>query len=708
MGDENPIRILGDYSKPSHEGYRNTIELPVGKNMVPLRSDTIRLVQNGCSFHGLRSEDPNQHLKDFLKLVDLLDLDGENRERTRLRLFQFSLRDQASNWLERLPAGSITTWEDLTTRFLAQFFPPGRTVKLRNDILMFQQHHGEYLSKAWTHFKDLLQKVPHHGIELWLQVQIFYDHVNPVTRRTIDQTTSSKLRDHNAKESWALLEDLALYDNESWNDPRDFAKPVKIIALPQDVPSISDCRLIELENQVQRLMEAHLALTQPTQVNKITTPYEIYSGPHDTQYCMENPKQAFVDYASSRTNEAGGLVFDFMASQDARLSKFEANFKQQQSEMTNKIDSVLKAITDRIEGTLPSDSVRNPKLSTTLVLSARSYPTIDPQCSSHPSNSINAIKAHFKEATISQTSLRQPEIETKPPQLEELKPTLEDEFQDLHLNVPVLEILAHTPIYNAILDKYVKSLELGKTDQHLSKEKYLRKWKTPDYSLYLLNIRLLEETNHIFKLANGTKSCPVRIVKDVEVHIGKLKLLNDFYVIDMKKDLETPLLVGRGFLATANAIIDCRMAKIAVGEGITRSIFGVKGVDLDGVGAQTPYYARNDFLDCHLPGEWEISRDAELNPFKDTLVFRRMEEFLGAIPINLKCNMWESDDLIKKLINWDKPPKNRDVAWHTKIRPIDPDGEEFTKTLQLILTTRKLSERKSPREIIDLDHFYDT
>ncbi|GJU71129.1 MAK10-like protein [Tanacetum coccineum] len=45
MGDENPIRTLGDYSKPSHEGYRITIELPIGNNMVPLRSDTIRLAQ---------------------------------------------------------------------------------------------------------------------------------------------------------------------------------------------------------------------------------------------------------------------------------------------------------------------------------------------------------------------------------------------------------------------------------------------------------------------------------------------------------------------------------------------------------------------------------------------------------------------------------------------------------------------------------------
>ncbi|GKF38861.1 zinc finger, CCHC-type containing protein [Tanacetum coccineum] len=166
MGDENLICTLGDYSKPNHEGYRNTIELSVRNNVVPLRSDTIRLVQNGCSFHRLRSEDLNQHLKDFLKLVDSLDLDGDNRERTRLHLYQFSICDQASNWLERLPAGSITTWEDLTTRFLAQLFPPGRTAKLRNNIMMFQQHHGESLSKAWTHFKDLLQKVPHHGIDL--------------------------------------------------------------------------------------------------------------------------------------------------------------------------------------------------------------------------------------------------------------------------------------------------------------------------------------------------------------------------------------------------------------------------------------------------------------------------------------------------------------------------------------------------------------
>ncbi|GJZ57158.1 MAK10-like protein [Tanacetum coccineum] len=253
----------------------------------------------------------------------------------------------------------------------------------------------------------------------------------------------------------------------------------------------------------------------------------------------------------------------------------------------------------------------------------------------------------------------------------------------------------------------------------------------PLYLCKKLNIGLLEETGHIFGLADGTKSYLVRIVKDVEVPIEKQKLLNDFYIIDMKKDPETPLLVGRGFLATANEVIDYRKSKIAIGEGITRSVFRVKRVDLgeeeapywitlgkresykprpssDGIGAQTPYYAKKEFLDCHLLREWEIARDAEINPFKDVLVFRRMVEFVRALPINLKRNMWESEDLIENMINWDKPPKDGNGAWHAKIRIIDPDGKEFTKTLQSIPTTRKLSERGSPMEIINLDHFYDT
>ncbi|GJY24951.1 reverse transcriptase [Tanacetum coccineum] len=151
-------------------------------------------------------------------------------------------------------------------------------------------------------------------------------------------------------------------------------------------------------------------------------------------------------------------------------------------------------------------------------------------------------------------------------QTEEPKQTLEDEFQDLHLNLPVLEVLAHAPIYNAMLDKYVESLELGKNGSTFVQGEVSAKMEDPGLfflpcrlgdskpfdtlanlgscvnmiPLYLfkkLNIRLLEKADHIFGLANKTKSYLVGIVKVVEVHIGRLKLLNYFYVIFDKKKL---------------------------------------------------------------------------------------------------------------------------------------------------------------------------
>ncbi|GJX75146.1 hypothetical protein Tco_0313741 [Tanacetum coccineum] len=89
----------------------------------------------------------------------------------------------------------------------------------------------------------------------------------------------------------------------------------------------------------------------------------------------------------------------------------------------------------------------------------------------------------------------------------------------------------------------------------------------------------------------------------------------------MEKDPTCTLLVGRGFLATTSAVIDCKKAKIAVREGVTRSIFGVKKI---GLGARPPYYLEKDFMKDHLPKELEIAKDAELNPFKDVTMFRKM------------------------------------------------------------------------------------
>ncbi|GJS21136.1 hypothetical protein Tco_0449768 [Tanacetum coccineum] len=64
-------------------------------------------------------------------------------------------------------------------------------------------------------------------------------------------------------------------------------------------------------------------------------------------------------------------------------------------------------------------------------------------------------------------------------QPEEPEPTLEDEFQDLHLNVPVLKVLAHALIYNAMLDKYVESLEPDKNGSTFVQREVSAKMEDP-------------------------------------------------------------------------------------------------------------------------------------------------------------------------------------------------------------------------------------
>nr|GEU41871.1 integrase, catalytic region, zinc finger, CCHC-type, peptidase aspartic, catalytic [Tanacetum cinerariifolium] len=106
------------------------------------------------------------------------------------------------------------------------------------------------------------------------------------------------------------------------------------------------------------------------------------------------------------------------------------------------------------------------------------------------------------------------------------------------------------------------------------------------------------------------------------------------------------------------------------------------------------------------------SKEPEQNledEFKDLHLNLLVLEVLAHAPMyNVILDKYELEELIEKKIDLNRPLKEGHGAWHAKIRLIDPDGEEFTKTFQIISTTRKLSEEYNPSEIIDLDHFYDS
>ena len=158
------------------------------------------------SFYGLEREDPYMHVKEFLEICSTFRFQNFNDKSVKLRMFPFSLKDKAKAWLNSLPTGTITSWNQLVNKFLGKFFPMSKTDALRREISDFYQTEGEQFYECWERFNDLLLKCPHHGFETWRLVKYFYDGLIPSNRQMIQSMHGGKFLQLNEGRAWESLE----------------------------------------------------------------------------------------------------------------------------------------------------------------------------------------------------------------------------------------------------------------------------------------------------------------------------------------------------------------------------------------------------------------------------------------------------------------------------------------------------------------------
>ncbi|KAF7812086.1 uncharacterized protein G2W53_033062 [Senna tora] len=225
---EEDTRAVEDYATPSAEELQSSISRPtVQATTFKIKPATIHLLQSMGTFGGAINEDPNRHILNFLEICDTNGQNGVSDKAVRLRLFPFSLRDQAREWLQSVPQGSITSWADLSQKFLAKFFPLGKTAKLRADITNFKQQNFESLYEAWERCKGLMRKCPHHGVPKWLQVQTFYNGLFSDFQTNIDAAANGALMAKPVKEAYSLLETMAANNFQWHSDISASAKSVE-------------------------------------------------------------------------------------------------------------------------------------------------------------------------------------------------------------------------------------------------------------------------------------------------------------------------------------------------------------------------------------------------------------------------------------------------------------------------------------------------
>ncbi|KAL5545044.1 hypothetical protein UlMin_008828 [Ulmus minor] len=307
----------------------------------------------------------------FLDICDIIKINGVTDDTIRLRLFPFSLRDQARGWLQSLQPGSITTWQDMAKKFLAKFFPLAKTTQLRSEIGQFKQTGFESLYEAWERFKDLIRGCPQHGLPDWLQVQMFYNGLNGQTRTIVDVAIGGTLMSKIAEGATSLLEEMAS-NNYQWPTERSTATKVDGIHELEPLAALS-AQVAYLSHQIStlttqgippsvesRAAASMLVLGNETKFffyrntkNVQQPPPRFDSQPSEKKMSLEDAMVSFVEETKARFKK-----------HDSGLDKIETHYSNMGDTMKNlevQIGKLATTINAQERGTFPSNSEMNPK-----------------------------------------------------------------------------------------------------------------------------------------------------------------------------------------------------------------------------------------------------------------------------------------------------------------------------------------------------------
>ncbi|XP_071740393.1 uncharacterized protein [Rutidosis leptorrhynchoides] len=96
------------------------------------------------------------------------------------------------------------------------------------------------------------------------------------------------------------------------------------------------------------------------------------------------------------------------------------------------------------------------------------------------------------------------------------------------------------------------------------------------HSLYLkLNLGDLKPTRMCVRLADRTYNYPIGIAENLPAKVNHLIFPADFVVLEMEEDSKVPLILGRPFLNTADAIVCVKEKNLSLGVGDDRIILNI-------------------------------------------------------------------------------------------------------------------------------------
>ncbi|KAK1641993.1 hypothetical protein QYE76_059798 [Lolium multiflorum] len=506
-------------------------------------------------FCGTEKESAVEHMNELSTLSSLFSDDIKKRNYFVAKNFPFSLKDDAKTWYNSLPPDSIDSPNGLLDVFFRKYFPASAQHIALKKIYSFDQEDGEKLPEAWARFCSLIRARPGHDLEKHDLLDIFYSGLTIESRAYLDSCAGCVFRKRTPDDAEELMARIS-QNHDDWTTPEPTPTPILkkrgMIKLNDEdmregkkslkekgiksedvknLPPIEDlCKItppsstIEVHS-LQRFDKEDIPYSKPP--DQCLDEFDNYVVKQDNfnmrveNHLMENSQaiSKLHDIVERTSNDVKMLVkhFHMVQTQIDQLTKVQNDLLRNTSKEKHAYEVTTRGGVSTQDPLYPEghpkrvkqDSQRTKETSAPSKKKKKKHKTVVE--SSEPVNDPNSI------------SISDAETESGN---EHDKDNDKNDASDK-------EEVEDEPEKHAKNKKYTKEDFIAK--KHGSKEA-----GRPRYTDY-----------------------PIGICEDVPVQVtNNCLILTDFVVLEMPEDDNMSIILGRPFLNTAGAVIDCNKGKV--------------------------------------------------------------------------------------------------------------------------------------------------
>uniref|UniRef100_A0A2N9I9L5 Reverse transcriptase/retrotransposon-derived protein RNase H-like domain-containing protein n=1 Tax=Fagus sylvatica TaxID=28930 RepID=A0A2N9I9L5_FAGSY len=598
--NDPPMRTLREYLQPPRNSAPSCIVFPLQANNFNFKPGMIPLLPK---FHGIESENPYLHIKEFEEVCATFHDQTCSEEIVRLKLFPFSLKEKAKTWLNSLRPSP----------------------KCANFVEMMCN--GAFLNKdpneAWQYFDQLAENA-----QSWDPSALSEN-----SSKTKPSTTSSGGR-HHLREEDDLNARIASLARKV--ESMELRKVNEITPVQKE----EVCGICEIMGHATHECPTIPAFKEVLhdQANAMNTYKKPFQSPYSETYnpgWRNHPNFSWrnENNAPPPQGPSNSVIYNppHKRTLEDTLQTFmqgQSTINNQTSQALNDIRSTLTKLTTSLstqeKGKFPAQPQPNPQVEKLLIKlfqrrpkSLRNFQNQRVMIKLDKSESSEAVKCPIP-APFPQR--------LQPPQKLSQNSEIFEILKQVKINIPLLDAIKQIPSYA----KFLKDLCTVKRKLNVQKKAFLceqvsaiiqhntpPKYKDPGcptiscvignfriekalldlgasvnllpYSVYeQLGLGELKPTGIILQLADRSVKTPRGIVEDVLVQIDKFYFPVDFIVLDTHPvsnvGIQIPIILGRPFLATSNALINCR-------NGVMKLSFGNMTLEV------------NIFNICKQPGD---------------------------------------------------------------------------------------------------------